>query len=181
MRTMMVLALLVAGAGATAQVPTSGAAADALAPFDGEWRGPATLTMPGGTTRTLIQTERVGPALGGDVRLIEGHSYNPDGSEGGFNALAVISAGADGAYEFRSYAKGRAGTFPLKVTPGGFEWAMPAGPDAVVRYTAAVTGGRWHEEGWYERGGKRLARVFDMTLNRVGDSAWPAGRAVAPK
>jgi hypothetical protein len=170
-------------AGSLAQAPspqsgTGRAALAALAPFDGMWRGPATLSQPGGAVRTLIQTERVGPALGGDIRVIEGHSYAPDGSEGGFNAFAIVSAAADGRLEFRSYAQGRAGTFPMTVAPGRFEWSMPAGPGAKVRYVATVSGGTWHEDGWYERDGRQVAKVFEMNLTRVGDTSWPAGGAV---
>jgi hypothetical protein len=161
--------------------PAPVAPASALAPFDGVWRGPATLTGRDGVKRALIHTERFGPALGGAIRVVEGKAYNPDGSDANFNAFGVMSATDGGAWEFRTYAQGHGGTFPLTVTPGGFSWGMPAGPGAVVRYTAKVSGGTWHEEGWYERDGKPLAKVFEMNLTRVGDTDWPAGHPVTAR
>ncbi|RZJ04580.1 MAG: hypothetical protein EON89_07095 [Brevundimonas sp.] len=80
MRARFVLAavLLAAPLSAQAQMPASPAgspaqreALDRLAFLDGEWRGTATVHGPGGTT-VLTQTERVGPMLGGSVRVIEG-------------------------------------------------------------------------------------------------------------
>jgi hypothetical protein len=178
-----ILLLLAAAAAAQAQAPEAAPTArpDHLAPFDGTWRGPATIVERGGGTRTLIQTERVGPLLDGAVRVIEGKAYAPDGTPAGFNALGIVSAAPGGGWEFRTYAQGRTGTFAIALTPGGFEWVMPAGAAGAVRYTARIADGRWHEEGWFEQGGRRLAKVFDMTLVRVGPGGWPAAGAVPPR
>lgn len=185
MRTVLLM-LAVATSGATsvaafAQAPAAAPTLAALAPFEGTWRGPATVSLPDGGKRELIQTERFGPALGGAIRVVEGHGYTPDGQEGGFAAFGIISAAAGGGFEFRAYAQGRGGTFPVTVTPGEFEWVMPAGPGGGVRYTARVADGRWHEEGWYERDGRKFAKVFDMMLTRVGATDWPAGSPVPPR
>ena len=158
------------------------AAINRLAMFDGTWRGEATVSMPGSPPRKLTHTERVGPMLGGTLKVIEGKSYTPAGADGGFNAFAVISYDDQAkAYAFRAYAQGHASTFPMTVNADGYDWSMPAGPGGTIHYKAVVAGGRWHEEGWYERGGQRVAQVFVMDLKRIGDTAWPAADAVQPK
>ena len=67
------------------------------------WRGPAVIHAPQGR-RTSTQTERVGPMLGGSIRLIEGQGYAADGAPtpsqafsgrvwiGNWTILAVVSA-----------------------------------------------------------------------------------------
>jgi hypothetical protein len=44
----------------------------ARAPMNGAWRGEATTLLPGGERRTITQTERIGPLLGGAMKVIEG-------------------------------------------------------------------------------------------------------------
>ena len=61
------------------------AQAAAIAPlsmFDGAWRGPATIQMPGGKALQLVQTERVGPMLDGSVRSFTKNT-SPDVIRGG--------------------------------------------------------------------------------------------------
>jgi hypothetical protein len=146
----------------------------------GVWAGPASGTGRDGSRYTVTQTERVGPMLGGDVVVIEGRGYKADGSTG-FNAFAVLSydPSAD-RYELRSYAQGHAGTFELKVTPTGFVWETPAGPDAVIRYTTTVQGERWREVGAYVAQGRPPVPMFEMNLRRVGDTDWPLGTPISP-
>lgn len=148
-----------------------------LANLDGIWRGPATITQPDGKVITITQTERVGAMLGNSVKVIEGRSYAADGSSP-FNALAVISfAPQTGEYAFHSYAQGYAGDFALNVRSDGFTWTIPAGP-ATLRYTSTVKDGVWTEIGERVVEGQAPARMFEMTLRRVGDTDWPAGNAV---
>ncbi|MFX8852434.1 hypothetical protein ABTM75_19045, partial [Acinetobacter baumannii] len=93
---------------------------------------------------TVTQTERSGPLLDGSIHVVEGRGYNPDGSTG-FNALGIISYDPDkDAYSMRSYAMGRAGDFPMTLTPTGAVWTIPAGP-ATLRYTITAKDGVWHE------------------------------------
>src|SRR6185295_9399900 len=61
-----------------------------LAFMDGTWRGPAWALLPSGEKHTLTQTERVGPFLGGAVKVVEGKGYEADGKVG-FNAFATIA------------------------------------------------------------------------------------------
>lgn len=176
----LLLALLVSMPAVAMSQSVAPGPLDVLSGYDGVWRGPATVIERDGKKRTLIQTERVGPTLQGAIRVIEGHSYNPDGSEGGFNAFAVVSRGNDGL-EFRAYAQGHAGTFPMQATGESFEWSMPAGPGATIHYSARIASGVWHEEGWYERGGQHVSQVFTMNLRRVASTDWPVGQSVRPR
>ncbi len=150
-----------------------------LAILDGTWRGPATILTPSGEKHTLTQTERIGPFLDGAVKVIEGKGYEADGSVG-FNALGIISYDPQKrAYTMRSYAQGRAGDFPLTVTPDGFSWEIAAGP-ATIRYTAVIKDGTWHEYGERIVAGANPVRFHEMTLKRLGDTDWPAAGAPGP-
>jgi hypothetical protein len=147
--------------------------------FDGTWRGPAKLISGDGQALLLTQTERVGSLLGGTVKLIEGRSHAPDGSSP-FNALAVISYSPQaGKYNFRSHAQGYSGDFALEVRADGFTWTLPAGP-ATLRYTATVKDGVWTEIGERLVEGQAPVKTFEMTLQRIGPTDWPAAGAVAP-
>lgn len=150
----------------------------AFAMLDGVWAGDATVTTRDGP-RWLRHTERVGPMLGGALRVIEGKSYNADGSDAGFNAFAIISAQDEGEFAFRSYAQGHSGTFAIAPTGTGFAWSMPIGP-ATIRYTAVIKDGAWHEAGVMERPGAAPVTIFESNLRRVGKTDWPAAGAIAP-
>ncbi|RIA44218.1 hypothetical protein DFR49_2457 [Hephaestia caeni] len=147
------------------------AAMTKLAWMDGVWRGQAMMQTPAGERR-ITQTERIGPMLDGDVRVVEGKGFNADGSVG-FNALGIISYDpAAEAYTMHSYAQGRAGDFPLTPTDAGYVWTIPAGP-ATIRYTATLTDGTWTEVGDRIVTGQAPQRFFEMRLTRMGDTAWP--------
>lgn len=174
--------LAVSGA-VTVMYPVVALADDAadhpLAFMFGEWVGEAS-----GQTREgryeITQTERVGPTLGGDIVVIEGRGYD-DRGETMFNAFAVVSpSGADGGWEMRSYANGRAGTFPFELTETGYVWKLPAGPNAQMVYTATFDGDNWSQIGEYTPAEGAAIKTFEMTLTRVGDSTWPAGNPVSP-
>ena len=148
-----------------------------LAILDGIWHGPATITQPDGKVITITQTERVGAMLGDTVKVIEGKSYAADGTSP-FNALAVISFSPQtGKYAFHSYAQGYAGDFAIDVRPDGFTWSIPAGP-ATLRYTSTLKDGVWTEIGERLVEGQAPARMFEMSLRRIGDTDWPAGNPV---
>ena len=145
----------------------------------GVWVGQASGTNPNGTPYAVTQTERIGPMLGGDVLVIEGRGYNPDGTTG-FNAFAVVSWDQDtDSYEMRSYAMGHAGTFPFTLTDSGYVWEVPAGP-GVMRYRADITPTTLHEVGDFIMSGQPPRRSFEMTVTRRGDTDWPAAGAVSP-
>lgn len=184
--TLAAVATVTAGA-AQAQVPPDpgpriAAQAEAmkkLSMIDGVWRGPAWTVTPSGR-HEVTQTERIGPLLGGSVKVIEGRGYNADGSTG-FNALGIISYEPDtGAYSMRSYAMGRAGDFKITPTGDGYVWEIPAGL-AMIRYTAVIKDGTLREIGERIVAGQAPVQFFEMNLKRVGDSAWPTAGAVAPK
>jgi hypothetical protein len=148
--------------------------------MDGAWRGEGWTMLPSGEKRELIQTERVGPALEGSVRVIEGRGYEKDGTVG-FNALGIISYDLKSkSYSMRSYAQGQVGDFVITPTHDGFMWEIPTGP-MTVKYIATIMNGTWHETGDRIMPGKSPVRFFEMTLTRIGDTDWPSGHAIQPK
>lgn len=149
-----------------------------LAILDGAWRGSAWTVDPAGRRFDLTQTERVGSFLDGSVKVVEGRGYMADGSVG-FNAFAIISYDPQKkSYSMKSYAQGRAGEFPLQVRADGFDWQIPAGPQAIIRYSAVIRDGVWLETGEYVAEGRVPRRFFEMSLRRISDTDWPAGDAV---
>jgi len=145
----------------------------------GEWVGDASGQSREGHFK-VTQTERVGPLLNGDIVAIEGRGY-ADTGETLFNAFAVVSStGVDGAWEMRSYANGRAGTFPFELTDTGYIWSLPAGPNARMVYTSTFDGDIWQQIGEYtpDTGPKR--QTFEMTLTRISDTDWPMRGPVLP-
>jgi hypothetical protein len=119
--------------------------------------------------------------LGGTIKVIEGHSYNADGTTG-FNAFGIVSWNPQAqAYTLHSYALGYAGDFALKAEADGYSWEVPAGPGTVIRYRATIGGGAWREVGYRVAGAGEPVQVFEMNLKRVGDTGWPAAGAVPPR
>lgn len=151
-----------------------------LRTLDGVWRGEAWTILPSGEKHTVTQTERVGPLLGGSVKVIEGRGYEANGRVG-FNAFAIISYDPrEDAYSLRSYAQGNVGDFVLTPTEDGFVWEIPAGP-ATIRYTAIIQNGTWKEVGDRIVSGKEPVRFFEANLVRLDSTGWPAAGAVEPK
>jgi len=150
-----------------------------LAPLEGVWRGTAWLTAPSGERQELTQTERVGPFLGGSLRVIEGRGFDADGRLA-FNAFGIISYDPQTQrYSMRSYAQGRSGDFELTPVEGGYTWEIPAGP-MTIRYTASSRGTDWSETGDRIMPGREPVRFFEMHLTRIGDTDWPAAGAPSP-
>ncbi|MFZ5668678.1 MAG: DUF1579 domain-containing protein [Pseudomonadota bacterium] len=161
-----------------ALVAAQKAALAPLAALDGVWRGQAWSVDRSGRRVELTQTERVGPFLDGAVKVVEGRGYDTAGGVA-FNAFAVIAYDPVARkFTISSWTGGRGGDFPLTPTDDGFVWTVPAGPSAVVRYTATVRDGTWREVGEYIAEGWQPQLVFEMTLKRIGDSDWPAAGAV---
>jgi len=188
LRIGLALALAMAAAPASAQHPDSAALVAAqtealrtFAMMDGVWRGPATALLPDGSRQTFIQTERIGPFLGGSIRVIEGRGYGEDGTVR-FNAFGIISYDvARRAYTLHSHAQGQRGDFALTPTADGYTWEIPAGPGATIRYAAIIRHGELHEVGDRIVVGREPQRVFDMRLKRIADTDWPAAGAVPPR
>lgn len=162
----------------TQAIAAEQAAMARLAWMDGIWRGPATTQTPTGP-HSVTQTERIGPMLGGTIKVLEGRGYNADGTTG-FNAFGVISFDPrTNAYRLHSYALGRAGDFELVPTADGYVWTIPAGPFS-IRYTATLANGTWTEVGDRIVPGQPPQRFFEMRLTRVSDSDWPAANGPGP-
>ncbi|HYJ52307.1 MAG TPA: DUF1579 domain-containing protein [Allosphingosinicella sp.] len=148
-----------------------------LAWMNGVWRGPAWAITADGR-HEMTQTERIGSFLGGSVTMIEGRGYNADGTVG-FNALGVISYNPPTtSYLITSWAQGNFGTFSFRPTSDGYVWEVPAGPAAVIRYTATIRDGTLRETGERIAGDAAPVQVFEMNLRRVADTAWPAADPV---
>lgn len=151
-----------------------------LSMLDGVWRGQASATLPNGEKHAVTQVERIGPLLGGTVKLIEGRGYDADGKMM-FNAFGVVSYNVTSkTYNFRTYAQGFSGDYLYQPTADGFSWEIPAGP-MTMRYNAVIKDGEWSQTGDRIEPGKPPVRFFEMKLKRIGDSDWPAGGAVGPK
>ena len=154
-------------------------AMQALAWMDGEWVGEATVSMGPGRTSTHAHTERIGPMLGGSIKVIEGRSTNDDGTVA-FNAFAVVSwDDASDSYVMRSYANGQAADFPLQATADGFRWSTPGG-GGEIRYVTTFRDGEWVETGDFVMPGRDPMRVIELRLRRRGDTGWPAADPVIP-
>ncbi|MCA9139049.1 MAG: hypothetical protein KDB00_19890 [Planctomycetales bacterium] len=148
-----------------------------LGKMNGAWRGQAWIILPSGEKMDFVQTERVGPMLGGTVKVIEGRGYDKDGKVV-FNAFASLAYDATNeSISMQSYAQGRVGNFTLKPTEKGYSWEISAGP-ATIRYVAEITDGKWFEYGERIIPGRDPFRFIEMTLTRVGDTDWPAADPV---
>lgn len=183
-RCALAVAALLIGAAASAQVPDPERLAEQreamrpLAMMHGVWRGPAWTLRRDGSTHDLVQTERIGPFLNGTVLIIEGRGYEADGRVG-FNALGTVSyEPRTRQYTLASHAMGYSGQFPFKPTADGYVWEVPAGPGTVIRYTAVIKGDRFVETGERIATPAPPTKVFEMKLQRLGDTAWPADGAV---
>lgn len=155
-------------------------AMEPLKMMDGVWRGTASTTGRSGEKHVITQTERVGPMLGGSIKVMEGRGYEADGKLS-FNAFGIISYDpASQSYSMHATAQGHTGDFAMTVTDDGFNWSIPAGP-MTMRYTAVIKDGIWHELGVREMPGKPPVQFFEMKLKRAGDTDWPAAGAVPMK
>ncbi len=151
-----------------------------LAFLNGVWRGPGWIILPAGDKVSFTQTERIGPFLGGSVKVIDGRGYNSDGKLI-FNAFAVLSYDSGKQnYSMRSYAEGRVGDFNFTPSAHGYTWEIPAGP-MTIRYSADVKDGVLHEVGERVLPGKQPIQFFQMDVRRVGDTGWPNTGAIGPK
>jgi hypothetical protein len=172
-----------AGQGRPDPAPLMAAQREAMAALhamNGVWRGTAWTLLPSGEKRSLVQTERIGPMLDGTIKVIEGRGYEADGKPS-FNAFGVVSFDpATRTYRFRSHALGQWGDFAFAPTADGYTWEIPAGP-MTIRYTAVIKDGTLRQVGERIVPGREPQRFFEMTLQRVGDSDWPAGGAIGPK
>lgn len=178
------LALAVAATASAQAVRPNGTveqrqAMQALSWMDGEWVGEATILMgPGAGTHP--HTERVGPMLGGSIKVIEGRSAGGADGAPAFNAFAVVSwDDAADRYVMRSYANGYAGDFPLEASADGFAWTAPA-PGGEIRYVTTFRDGVWVEIGHFVMPGRDPMKVIELRLRRRGDTDWPAGDPVIP-
>lgn len=161
-----------------AEMEAQKAAMTSLAVMDGVWRGPAWTIVENGTKHEVTQTERIGPFLGGAVKVLEGRGYDAATGEVTFNAFGTISFDrASNAYTLHSYAMGRAGNFKLTPTADGYIWEIPVGP-MTIKYTAVIKNGAWREIGERIMPGQSPVQFFEMNLTKIGTTDWPAAGAI---
>jgi len=166
--------------GADTLIARQRAAMAKLSFMDGVWRGPAWTILPSGTKHSVTQTERIGPFLGGAVKVIEGRGYDAKDSVS-FNALGIVSYDPmKNVHTLHSYAMGLAGDFAFTPVDSGYRWEIPAG-QMTIRYTAVVRGGKWREIGERVVPGRDPVQFFEMNLVRVGDTSWPGAGAIPPR
>ena len=165
---------------AAALIASQTEAMRALAMLDGVWRGPATVTEAEGRRLSFVQTERIGPFLGGSIKVIEGRGYADDGAVR-FNAFGIVSFDpATRAYTMHSHAQGHVGDFAFVPTADGYRWDIPL-PTGRIRYVATISGDELYEVGELILDGRAPVRIFEMRLKRIGATDWPAAGAVPPK
>jgi len=187
-RLSVVLTLVLLASPAFAQVPPGAdtllalqrAAMAKLSFMDGVWRGPAWTLLPSGQKHSVTQTERIGPFLGGAVKVIEGRGYDATDSVT-FNAFGIVSYDAmKKTHTLHSYAMGMVGDFAFSPADSGYTWEIPAGT-MTIRYTAVVRRGRWREIGERVVTGGDAIQFFQMDLVRVSDTSWPAAGTIPPR
>ena len=171
------LALLLIAVPASGQAPPNTAptkAGEAFRFMAGSWRGDAWVQM-GPQRITFTQTERVSPYLDDSVLLVEGRAID-DGNPAArlFHAFGVLSYNAEtGGFEFRTYANGRAGTFPARLEGGNsLVWEIAGANGVRTRYTHRIEGDRWTGSGEITRDGKSWSPIFGMTLKRTGAASF---------
>jgi hypothetical protein len=153
------------------------AAMGRLAFLDGLWRGTAVAGPAGGPQRQMVQTERVGLALDGTVRVIEGRAHDADGTVL-FQSFGIVSFDpSSNSFMLRAHADGQRGDFAFSVEADGYAWEVPSGPGR-VRYRARVADGRWRQAGELLLPERPPLEIFRMDLQRIGDTNWPAAGAV---
>ena len=173
-------ALAQAPPGVDTLVALQRAAMAKLSFMDGVWRGPASTTLPSGQKHNVTQTERIGPFLGGAVKVIEGRGYDAKDSVT-FNAFGIVSYDpAKKVHTLHSYAMGMAGDFQFMPADSGYSWEIPAGT-MTIRYTAVVRRGKWREIGERVVTGGDAVQFFEMNLVRVSDTNWPGAGAIPPR
>lgn len=149
------------------QEPTGARSTDALAYLDGTWTGPAWVIAPDGQRYDMTQTEIICPAVGGQVRLMEGLSEA--GGRRLHHAMTIFEGHPGGTITMRAYTPGRVGQYPFQTTANGFEWLIDAGLQE-YRYRSVIAGSTWHEVGEVRtKTDGHWNQMFEMTLERQPD------------
>jgi hypothetical protein len=172
------LGALAIASSASAQAAPNPQATAALAMFDGFWSGPARMTGRDGRVTEFEQMERIGPMLGGEIRVMEGKGRTADG-RAMFNAFTVFSATSDGAIEMRSHIPGNETSRTIELKPNGYVWRMRT-PAGELVYDITIEEGVWRETGTMVLESGVRSPFFEMTLTRRKDTDWPAANPDFP-
>lgn len=140
-----------------------------LLPMAGRWKGSGWMMNPGGKS-TFNSEETVEVRLDGAALLIEGFHRDTGTNVVVHHALAILAWDTfRNEYRFQSaLADGRTGSFPGKIEDRRFVWSIEPANAPWSRFTIAVEGDRWDEDGEMSRdGGKAWSKFFEMRLTRV--------------
>ena len=151
---------------------------DRLASYDGVYSGPWQIFKPDGSPAERGSTvHRVGPFLGGTIKIMEGRNYSSEGALV-FNGMMVFSHNVKSkAWKMDVFAFGEAFEVKPIFTDTGYYFDAPgAEPDGFRRITITVTPTTWEEEVYDHHPAKPPVRLFSMKLKRVGATDWPLGR-----
>lgn len=146
-----------------------------LANYDGVFAGKWQVFKPDGSVaENGHAVHRIGPFLGGTIKMIEGRFYS-DPSAPAFRGMIVLTYNiAQKAWKFNVFGMG--GSFEVMPTlnENGYSFNVPGGsPENFKRIVITVTPTSWAEQIYLHRAGEEPFKLFDMHLDRVGPSDWP--------
>ncbi len=153
------------------------AAMDKLVNYDGVYAGKWQMFRPDGSVAEHGSTvHRVGPFLGGSIKMMEGRNYTPEGALV-FNGTMVLTYNATTkAWKMNVFAFGDAFEVKPVFTDTGYYFDAPSTGPGFRRVNITVAPTYWGEEVYDHADGKPPFRVFSMKLDRIGPTDWPLGR-----
>lgn len=184
MRILFALALFAADPAAAQAPPNPEAAAAArfeaqraaMARLDmlhGVYRGTSVAYDPGEPPKRGTVLHKVGPFIGGAIKVMEGRSYDEAGKLK-FNGMMVLFHDtASGEYRTRSFTMGGGGETKMTLTDDGYYFEIPMSAGAVRRVNIIVAPGKWGERVEIRRPGQEPFVTLTMDLTKVSDADWP--------
>lgn len=156
------------------------AAMDQLVNYDGVYKGHWRILVPSlapGRPLSGAVGHRVGPFLAGTVKMMEGKNFS-DAGEQTFHGMIVIHYDVPSKhYRLTVFANGKNFETDAVQTPTGYYFEDHNGSNAKRRINIVVTPTTWSEYVEQFDGTSAPVRIFEMTLDRVGPSDWPARTA----
>lgn len=159
---------------------TSDEQKDAMAAFSwmiGEWAGEGWIAQGPERRAEFTQTERITPAFGGRLILVEGigRARIPGGGEGPIvhHAFGILSWNVEEeSYRFDTYLAGENGVrAEAELEEDGFTWSFESSEGKVRFRIRHPEEDEWHETGEFSPdGGATWHPFFEMRLHRVEGS-----------
>jgi hypothetical protein len=151
-------------------VPTQQQAIRKLDFMVGFWAGSGWIIDSTGVRRDFRQTEWVRYQVDQTVISVEGEGRDPAVLRRVVDsALAVINFNdTTSTYRWEAFSQGHVTTSTPVVGANSFQWTLPAGPSATIRYSLTFTTNTWHEIGEITTdGGTTWHQNFQMDLVRI--------------